>query len=483
MSPLAPSLTESQLKFFFQRIERIFNSIVLDIKPTKGMLRLLQICILIFSVFGVSAQQETPVPATNNNSNTNNLEPLNNNSFNYTLEEEKVISQDTITLDTEADKAKEIKGTSINRDRKVKKAESRSLKPAPKYRSATLEEAEEEKSLEMSAAEDAMPPSPNAYQMAPGYQDANYGFTNSKIESSQQTMQRSPSIEQQQEMDDAVGYFATNAPNSFEYHYFNYTSGNYDVTRIDNLREAEKIMPDNSDVHAQLAAYNIIIRDADSADIYIDKMLTSGRLNANTLVYAEDLLLSVPSQGVLITHGFDDTYSAYKKQQDEGVREDVTLISLDFLQSDFYRRLLREDGFAFPEQDVIDVNYLKAFCELNASKSISISMTTPKEYFLLIQSNLYVTGLVFEYHQEVYNNFSRNEELWNTGLSKHLIDDAKDEKSKQLSANYLPMLLQLRKVYGQKEENQKVKEIDKAIDKVSLQCKKYDQVQKLKSSY
>jgi len=453
------------------------------------MIRLLHICILLFSVFSVSAQQETPVPATNNNTNTNNIEPLNTNSnmFNYTLEEEGAVSQDSVALHKEADKvkAKELKRSSIDKDRRLQKSETRSLKVSPHYQNEKIEaEATEEiSSGSISVSEDAMPPSPSAYQTAPGYQDANYGFKNSKIESSQQVMQRTPSMEQQREMDDAVGYFATNAPNSFEYHYFTYTSGNYDVTRVENLREAEKIMPDNSDVHAQLAAYNIITRDSDSAEIYIDKMLTSGRLNANTLVYAEDLLLSVPNQGVLITHGFDDTYSAYKKQQDEGVREDVTLISLDFLQSDFYRTLLKEDGFKFPEDEVIDVDYLKAFCELNASKSISISMTTPKEYFLPIQSNLYVTGLVFEYHQDTYNNFDRNEELWNSGLSKHLIDDAKDEKSKQLSANYLPMLLQLRKVYGQKEENQKVKEIDKAIDKVSLQCKKYDQVQKLKSSY
>lgn len=460
------------------------------------MLRLLQICILIFSVFSVSAQQETPVPATNN-TNTNSNVLLNNGSFNNTFEQEEAEMPDSTSIDLESDKvkSKELKGTSINKERKLKKSETRSLKPAPKYRSVVTEEemkAEDPTSIESvpvaadgAVMEDAMPSSPgsNAYQLAPGYQEANYGFTNSKVQSSQQPMQRTPSAAQQQEMDEAVGYFAQNAPNSFEYHYFTYTSGNYDVTRIENLRAAEQIMPENSDVHAQLAAYNIITRDADSADLYIDKMLSSGRLNSNTLLYAEDLLLSVPDEGVLITHGFDDTYSAYKKQQADGVREDVTLISLDFLQSDFYRTLLKEDGFEFPEQDVIDVNYLKSFCELNASKPISISMTTPKQYFLPIQSNLYVTGLVFEYHQEVYNNFDRNEELWNSGLSKHLIEDAKDEKSKQLSANYLPMLLQMRKVYGQKEEKQKVKEIDKAIDKVSIQCKKYDQVQKLKSSY
>jgi hypothetical protein len=45
------------------------------------------------------------------------------------------------------------------------------------------------------------------------------------------------------------------------------------------------------------------------------------------------------------------------------------------------------------------------------------------------------------------------------------------------------MLLHLRKVYVETGEKQKVIEIDKTLDKVAVQCKKYDQVQKLKSSY
>ena len=439
------------------------------------MLKIVHIGILIFSVFSAAAQQESP--PTNNNVNN---APL-NGEYKYSNSMEETESLDTVTVEK---KVQSVEPPSVDKGRKFKQTRTRSIESAPVMNKKSEEVTEKEVSTTGGIAADEVVAEPqSAYQSAPGYQQANYEFNYSKSQASHQPMQRTPSREQQKEMDEAVGYFATNAPNSFEYHYFKYTSGNYDVSRIENLREAQKRMPENSDVHAQLAAYNIITREEDSAGFYINKLMNSGRLNVNTLLYAEDLLLSVPEDGVLITHGFDDTYSAWQKQHADGVREDVTLISLDFLQSDYYRTLLKEDGFKFPEQDVIDVNYLKAFCELNASKAISISMTAPKEYFLPIQKKLYVTGLVFEYHQDTFNNFERNDELWNSDLSKHLIDEAKDEKSKQLSANYLPMLLQLRKVYGQQQNKQKVKEIDKAIDKVSLQCRKYDQVQKLKSSY
>ncbi|GAB5418640.1 MAG: hypothetical protein Crog4KO_03970 [Crocinitomicaceae bacterium] len=442
------------------------------------MFRNTYIIILIFSGFSAFAQ-ETPVEIEPQNNNTN---VLNNNSMNYNgaIETEQ---QDTVILQKEQVKpAVKLKSGETRAARKLKKAPTRSLEATPKAESEPNEESELQE--EISTQDDYLMDSENAAGVqSAGYQQANYGFTMSQSQATHQPMQRSPLPEHQMEMDKAVNYFETNAPNSFEYHYFKYTAGNYDVSQVEHLREAEKLMPANSDVHAQMAAYNIITRDADSAGVYVDKLVNSGRLNSNTLLYAEDLLISVPENGVLITHGFDDTYSAFQKQQEDGVRDDVTLISLDFLQSEQYRAQLEEDGFELPEQEVINVDYLAKFCELNASKPISISMTTPKEYFLPIKQNLYVTGLVFEYHQDTYNNFDRNNELWNSNLSKHLIDEAVDEKSKQLSANYLPMLLQLRKVYGQQGEIKKLKEIDDAIDKVSLQCRKYDQVQKLKSSY
>ncbi len=60
---------------------------------------------------------------------------------------------------------------------------------------------------------------------------------------------------------------------------------------------------------------------------------------------------------------------------------------------------------------------------------------------------------------------------------------AKDEKAKQLSSNYLPMLFQLRRVYNQKGDSKTVQLLDKEIDQVGAQCRKFDKVQKLKGAY
>jgi hypothetical protein len=141
-------------------------------------------------------------------------------------------------------------------------------------------------------------------------------------------------------------------------------------------------------------------------------------------------------------------------------------------------------GYVLPKREIIDVAYLKEFCELNEQKGISISTTIPKEYLAGISDKLFVTGLVLEYKKDAnYDNFNRNEELWNSKLKKTIAITVVSEKGRQLSANYLPMLLHLRHVYDQKGEVVKKKEIDEVIDQIAVQSNKYEQVKKLKQSY
>lgn len=309
-------------------------------------------------------------------------------------------------------------------------------------------------------------------------------FSISKSQASTQRTQRSPTISQQQQMNSVVQNLEENSPESFEYHYFKYVAGNYNVELIDELKKAETLRPTNSDVQIQMAGYYMIMRDSKNSLIYLQKLVASTRLNKDVIDYAEDLLKSVPENGTLITHGFDDTYAAAYIQMSQKIRSDVRLISLDFLQSEKYKENLKSEGFSLPARTIVDIQYFQDFCVKNALKSLGISMTTPKEYLSVIQQNLFVVGLVFEYHSDItFNNFYKNDYLWNEILTKKIVENATNDKAKQLSANYLPMLLHLRKVYDQTNEKVKVNEIDVAIDKVAVQCKKYDQVQKLKSSY
>lgn len=302
-----------------------------------------------------------------------------------------------------------------------------------------------------------------------------------KTEATVQRTQRSPNEQQQMEMNKVVDFFEKNAPNSFEYHYFKYVAGNYNTELKNHLDSAEALRPNNSDVHVQMAAYYMIKNDYDKAKKYLEKLKENKRLSKTVIDYGIDVLISVPKNGTLITHGFDDSFGVYVAQNELGIRKDVTLVSLDFLQSEAYRNRLIERGYLLPNRSVVDVNYFVELCRLNEEKMLNVSMTTPKEYLIPLQKNLFVVGLTFEYHKDAYNNFSRNDELWYDSLQKDVINDVGNDKSRLLSSNYLPMLLQLRKVYLQRGENEKAQEVDDISDKIAVQCNKYEQVQKLKN--
>ncbi len=436
---------------------------------------------------------QAPEMNTNSNVNSTNLNMVNE------AEEEKSESMDTVTIESTT-----IKSVSVEA---VKKIERKEVKIEKLEEKPSNEPSSPRRAKASSEIDGVAPPAPVATELDDSKESymendaemvidqeatslkkmemekVSVGFSSSNTDSDRQRSSRSPSYQQQMMMDQAVDYFQVNAPESFEHHYFKYVAGNFDVSLYPDLKKAEEIRPDNADVHVQMAGYFMIQNSVDTALMYTEKLMASDRLTENVVAYAGDILRSAPENGALVTHGFDDGYACYYAQNEQGIRPDVTLISLDFLQSEVYRNGLVEKGFSLPSSTLVNIDYLVELCTLNVDKGISISMTTPKEYLQPIQDKLFVVGLVFEYHIDAYNNFTRNDYLWNQSLEKHLISDPGDEKGKQLSANYLPMLLHLQKVYSATGEMEKLEEVDEVSNQIGVQSRKYEQVQKVKASY
>lgn len=447
--------------------------------------------VLVYTIMFLSSSsllaQQVSTNGTNNSPATNNVNitlPLSTEEVEE-MEMDSVLQEITIKAPkatTESLRKKEIQKVEKEVKQKGYRQESNEGLAVPS--AAMNEKIQEDSDLKLESDEESFEAESVESVKAAEMKKVSVDFSNTSSTSDMQRASRSPSFQQQFQMDQAVDYFEVNAPGSFESHYFKYVAGNYNTNLYPELKLAEQIRPENSDVHVQMAGYFMIVNDVDSALIYADKLREADRLSDNVIAYSSDILRSVPENGTLITHGFDDSYGSFYAQNSiPAIRSDVTLISLDFLQSDTYKSELKSKGYQLPKSDKVDVDYLAEFCALNVDKNLSISLTTPKEYFQAIQDKLYVVGLVFEYHPENFNNFSRNDFLWNESMEKEVISNPVDEKGKQLSANYLPMLLHLRKVYQATGENEKMKEVDKVSDEIGVQSRKYEQVQKVKSSY
>lgn len=305
-------------------------------------------------------------------------------------------------------------------------------------------------------------------------------FSVTKKTASTQMTSRSPSVAQQNEMDKVIDQYKATAPESFEYHYFTYAAGNYDVSLIAHLRKAQALKPKNSDVLVQLAAYNTIVGDSIEATKQLKQLVEMDKLTSEVLSYDADVLNSVPQGGYLLTHGFDDGFGTLYMKSVKKVRKDVKIISLDFMQSKFYRDSLRKAGFKMPASTTIDVSFLNEFCKKNADKKLFLSMTFPKPYFAAMADQLYVHGLVFGYGKNGAAILEENEVLWNKLLKSEFIYKAQTEKGKQLTSNYLPMLFYLRSYYEMKGLKAKVAEIDKAIDRIGMQSSKFSKVNSMR---
>jgi hypothetical protein len=305
----------------------------------------------------------------------------------------------------------------------------------------------------------------------------NTSFLKNKKLAATQITSRTPTLEQQAEMNTAIDYYKLNAPESFEYHYFTYIAGNYNLDLIMHLEKAKELKPTNSDVIVQMAAYHTIISDTNASSKELSQLVQMGKIEADVLTYDNALLNSVSTNGVLLTHGFDDAYGSFYLQQNNNVRNDVKIVSLDLMQSKVYRDSLQKDGFQMPNSQVVDVQFFQDFCAQNQSKNLNLSLTFPKPYLQPQINQLEVQGLVYVFKDPSKNMASENQKIWKTFSLSKSFENVNTEKGKQLTANYLPMLFYLRDLYEKQNKKNEIPPIDKAVEKIGIQTNKLKQIQ------
>lgn len=292
-------------------------------------------------------------------------------------------------------------------------------------------------------------------------------FSKAKTASSTQRNQRTPTSEQQQVMNKQVNDLEEIAPNSFDFNLMYYSSGNYDVSRESQLKKAEEQQPENTDVIKFRAANAIVKGDTVEAKSYLKKLEEKQIIQPETVSYTQDVIISSGTNSTIVTHGFNDSYGAYFNQFNQNMAPNTTVISLDFMQSESYRSVLKKKGYELPKQKTVDVPFLKSFCELNQQKNIALSMTIPKEYFEPIKDNIFVSGLIFEYKPKLsQQSFQKLESLWNQKLNKKVINQFISPLSNSYSLNYLPMLIYLEEYYQSSGDKTKSIEIKSDIDRV-----------------
>jgi hypothetical protein len=244
------------------------------------------------------------------------------------------------------------------------------------------------------------------------------------------------------------------------------------------LQSAAAMQPENPEVKKQMAAYHIITENKDAAVGEISGLIEDGVVSAGQLIYASDLLVSGDTNAIIVLHGFEDMFATYYVQNNNNIRQDVKLLSLDFMQSQQYRSNWASQQLHLPESGSVDTAYLANLCRLNTTVPLQLSMTIPKDYFQGIKSNLYPVGLTFRYSAQPLDNFTANEQLWNTTMNKKLVDQTFNDSGDDWCANYLPMLITLRQQLLSKGRKREADQIGQAILAIGARTNTTDKVKK-----
>lgn len=303
-------------------------------------------------------------------------------------------------------------------------------------------------------------------------------FESNQISSSRQYNRRSASTLEQMNMDASVEYYKKILPNSFESHFYAYLAGHYNTQLYPELQSAAAMQPENPEVKKQLAAYHIITENKDAAVGEISGLIDDGVVSAGQLIYASDLLVSGDTNAVIVLHGFEDMFATYYVQNNNNIRPDVKLLSLDFMQSEQYRTNWTNQQLQLPESESVDTAYLADLCRLNTVIPLQLSMTIPKDYFQGIKSNLYPVGLTFRYSGQPLDNFTVNERLWNTAMNKKLVDQTFNDSGDEWCTNYLPMLITLRQQLLSKGRKKEAEQIGQAILAIGARTNTTEKVKK-----
>lgn len=284
---------------------------------------------------------------------------------------------------------------------------------------------------------------------------------------------RSPYPQEQTQIDQLVNQLEKTDNQSFEYNYFKYLSGNYNTKLFPYLKKASQLRPTNTDVNIQLVSYYWITDDQQKALTTTELLFASGRLDKAVLDYAADVLLSVPSNGLLLTYGMEDTYAILYEQAIHNLRKDVQVISLDWLQSEAYRNTWNRKGLAFPQRSQIDVQFVFDFLQQNSTKNIALSFTLPAPFLQEVKSELYVNGLVAIHSNQPINKDinQENMRLFDV-MNCKVVNDPLSNRAAQLSINYVPMLIAVKSKCMQLNDEKAVERIAGLIQQITIQSKR-----------
>ncbi|PKR80264.1 hypothetical protein CW751_10440 [Brumimicrobium salinarum] len=288
---------------------------------------------------------------------------------------------------------------------------------------------------------------------------------------------KTPTSQQKQQLNKQLKTIEKIDSESFEYHLFKYKLGNYDFSKINHLKKAAELKPHHQEVLKEFSAFSYINGNERQLRKYLKLYSQFNYKQDEFYVMARNVLLSMPKNTYLITHGENDTYPILIEQKIKNIRPDVEIISLDHLQSEDFREKLKKQGFKMPKKLIIDTAFFDVFMHLNKTKNIVVAPSVPRSY---IEKGEEITsmGLGFALFSNPQKDYNRM--LYEQTMRKQITEHINNSRENApIMSNYLPFLLKVRNEYNERNDIESLQEIEHLILEIARLSNKQNQVNRL----
>lgn len=223
-------------------------------------------------------------------------------------------------------------------------------------------------------------------------------------------------------------------PGTFDYHILKCLYAEDPVQTKQDLDQAASLNPNHPLVLVQQLKYYHILGNQAQAVVVLQSLKNSGRISNDKLAYTEDVLKGMPVNAVVLTNGFDDTYSMLYLQWVKGMRTDLMIVSIDYYRCAEFRKKIANRLIISEEKIKFNSRYQfwKSLSDQRTSKSIVLPFTLPPTWLKEISASTVCGGLYL-----IHPTFSSPQQRLQAYQQMTFA-------STSLSDNYLPFLFFLK---------------------------------------
>ncbi len=277
-------------------------------------------------------------------------------------------------------------------------------------------------------------------------------------------------------------------PDSFEASYVALWSGGLSNEKYEYyLKKANELMPDDPRLFDERLINAEIKWDNVKRAEVAEKMIQSNYLAAGVMNWGYNVLSEVEDGGIILSVGDNDTYALWLNKYGMDHRTDVTVLNVHMLfLPDYRNKYFEKLGIDEIETKGLSMNDMIAHVMQN-DKGIPVHIATTAFHCVedeALDSNLYLTGLTYQYSEEALDNNSlirRNFEqrfaldYLKVKFSYHQMDQI----ALSFDATYLAAMVKLYKMYETTGEKEKMEDLSILMEKASEYSHMAEEIQKI----